>query len=126
MQRFTGILTRVFGVFWLLFGLNGLFHFFPIPAPPPEAAYFVEALTRCGYAWPMIYGTEVVAGLMLLLGGWKPLALLLLAPVTGNIVLYDAALNPAGLGMGMAIALIHAFLLWRSRAAYGPLLQCQC
>lgn len=126
MQRTTGILSRIFGLFWFIFGLNGLFHFFPIPAPPQDSAYFMEAMQRSGYALPMIYGMEVVGGVMLLLGGWKPLALLLLAPITANIVLYDLMLNPSGLGIGLVVAALHAFLLWRSRAAFQPLLQCQC
>lgn len=119
------ILGRVFGLFWFVFGLNGLFHFFPIPAPPQDSAYFMEALAHSGYALPMIYGLEVIGGLLLLLGGWQALALLMLAPVTANILLYDAMLNPDGLGIGIVIAVLHAFLLWRSRAAYMPLLQCQ-
>jgi uncharacterized membrane protein YphA (DoxX/SURF4 family) len=126
MRTFTGILSRIFGLFWLVFGLNSLFHFFPIPAPPQDSAYFMEAMARSGYALPMIYGTEVVAGLMLLLGGWKPLALLLVAPITANILAYDMMLNPSGLAIGIVVAVIHAFLLWRSRAAYAPLFECQC
>lgn len=126
MRTSTFILSRIFGLFWLIFGLNGLFHFFPIPAPPQDSAYFMEALARSGYALPLIYGLEVVGGLMLLLGGWTTLALLLLAPVTANILLYDLALNPGGLTIGIAIAALHAFLLWRSRAAFMPLLRCQC
>lgn len=125
MRILTTILGRVFGLFWLVFGLNGLFHFFPIPAPPQESAYFMEALARTGYALPLIYGLEVVGGLLLLLGGWQALALLLLAPVTANIILYDMVLNPAGLAIGIAVAAIHIFLLWRCRAAYTPLLQYQ-
>lgn len=109
-----------------MFGLNGLFQFFPIPAPPQESAYFMEAMARSGYALLMIYGTEVVGGLMLILGGWKPLALLLLAPITANILAYDVMLNPSGLAIGIVVAGIHAFLLWRSRAAYVPLFECQC
>lgn len=126
MRGATSWLSRIFGLFWLVFGLNGLFHFFPVPAPAQASAYFMEALARSGYALPMIYGTEVAAGLMLLLGGWTPLALLILAPVTANILLYDVLLNPAGLGVGIAVAVFHAFLLWRNRAVYEPLLQCQC
>lgn len=125
MRLATLILSRVFGLFWLVFGLNGLFHFFPVPAPAPEQAYFMEALARSGYALAMVYGCEVIGGLMLVLGGWRPLALLVLAPITANIVLYDLFLNPSGLGIGIAVAVIHGFLLWRSRAAYLPLLQCQ-
>lgn len=122
MCRVLSLLTRVFGLFWLIFGANGLFHFFPIPAPPESTAYFMEALTRAGYVMPLVYGLEVVAGLMLLLGALVPLALLLLAPVTANIVLYDAMLNRGGLTIGIIIAVIHAVLLWRNRAAYRPLL----
>ena len=84
------------------------------------------ALARSGYGLPMIYGTEVIAGLMLLIGGWKPLALLVLAPITANILAYDAMLNPSGIAIGIVIAAIHGFLLWRSRTAYRPLLECQC
>lgn len=126
MGKFTGVLSRMFGLFWFIFGLNGLFHFFPIPAPPPASAYFMQALQQSGYALPLLYGSEVIGGLMLLLGGWKPLALLVLAPLTANILLYDLVLNRGGLAMGIVVAAIHAFLLWRSRASYQPLLQCQC
>jgi len=122
MATFVNILIRVFGLFWLVFGLNGLFHFFPIPAPAAESAYFMEALEHSGYALPMLYGTEVIGGLLLILNGWVPLALLLLAPITANIVLYDLVLNPKGLTIGIVIAAIHAFLLWRKSAAYMPLL----
>ena len=122
MARAFAVVARVFGLFWLIFGANGLFHFFPIPAPPEQSAYFMEALTRAGYVMPLVYGLEIVAGLMLLLDAMTPLALLLLAPVTANIVLYDAVLNPKGMTIGIVIAVIHAGLLWRNRTAYAPLL----
>lgn len=118
MTKLGNILSIVFGVFWLIFGFNGLFHFFPIPAPPAETAYFMEALQRSGYALPMIYGTEVIGGLLLVLSLWQPIALLLLAPITANIVLYDLVLNPKGLAIGIVVAVIHAFLLWRKRMTY--------
>lgn len=122
MQKLTSFLTLIFGLFWLIFGANGLFHFFPIPAPPEDAAYFMEALSRAGYVWPLVYSLQVICGVLFLLRAWVPLALLLLAPITANIVLYDLVLNPKGLTIGIVIAVLHTVLLWRNRAAYTPLL----
>jgi len=126
MHLALSILGRFFGLFWLIFGANGLFHFFPIPAPAPESAYFMEALAKAGYVMPLVYGLEVTAGFMLLLGAFVPLALVLLTPVVLNILLYDLVLNPSGLGIGIGIAVIHALLLWKHRASYRPMLSCQC
>jgi len=125
-MRLLSLLARVFGLFWLVFGANGLFHFFPVPAPSADAAYYMEALTKTGYMLPLLYGIELTAGLMLVLGAFVPLALLLLAPITLQIVLYDLVLNPSGLVIGIAVALIHALLLWKHRAAYRPMLACGC
>lgn len=122
MRLFTSILTVFFGLFWLIFGLNGLFHLFPIPAPPVASAYFMEALDRAAYVMPLVYSVQVLVGLMLLLRAWVPLALLMLAPITANILLYDLMLNPKSLAIGIIIAAIHALLLWRNRTAYAPLL----
>lgn len=116
------VLTRVFGLFWLVFGMNGLFHFFPVPAPAAESAYFMEALERATYVMPLVYGLQVCVGLLLLLQCCVPLALLLAAPIVGNIVLYDLFLNPSGLAIGIVIAVIEVLLLWRNRAAFMPLL----
>lgn len=125
-MRLLSILARVFGLFWLLFGANGLFHFFPIPAPPAASAYYMEAMDKTGYMLPLLYGTELVAGLMLVLGAFVPLALALLAPISLQIVLYDWLLNPPGLGLGIVIAIVHALLLWKHRAVYRPMLSCGC
>lgn len=126
MKTALSVLGRIFGLFWLIFGMNGLFHFFPIPAPPAESAYFMAALEKVGYVMPLVYGLEAVAGFMLLIGAFVPLALLLLAPVTFNIVMYDVVMNPGGLAIGIVIAGIHALLLWKHRAIYRPMLSCQC
>lgn len=122
MRILTSILTFIFGLFWLIFGVNGLFHLFPIPTPPTDSAYFMEALDRTAYIMPLVYSLQVIAGVLFLLRAWVPLALLMLVPVTANIVLYDLMLNPKGLVVGIMIAALHAVLLWRNRSAYAPLL----
>lgn len=111
MKKLLIILTHLFGAFWLVFGLNGFLHFFPLPEPSGMTAEFMQALHNAGYVMPIIYGTQIVAGTLLLLRRYVPLALLILGPVVLNILLYDLFLNLSGLGTGIVITAIYAALL---------------
>jgi hypothetical protein len=109
------------GLIFTVFGLNGFLHFLPQPPTSGPAADFAMALAATGYMFPLIKGTEVVAGMLLLANRWVPLALTVLAPVVVNIVAFHVFLAPAGLGLPLVIVALGAFLAWSERAAYAPL-----
>lgn len=119
---FTG-LTAVLGLFWLIFGLNNFLHFFPIPEPSAAGAAFMTALNNTGYAMPIVYAMQIVAGIMLLARRFVPMALLMLAPIVANILLYDIFLNPSGLLIGGVITALYVALLFERREKFYPLLQ---
>ena len=48
------------------------------------------ALMDTGYLWPLIKVTEIVCGVLLILGMFVPLALVVLAPVVLNILLFHS------------------------------------
>jgi hypothetical protein len=73
--------------------------------------------------FPLIKGTEVVAGLMLLSGRFVPLALTILAPVVLNIVAFHLFLAPAGLAVPMVIVGLGIYLAYTERAVFAPLLR---
>lgn len=123
MNKAFTVLTVIYGLFWLIFGLNGFVHFFPIPEPAGEAGELMTALTRSGYIIPLVYGSEIAGGILLLSLRFVPLGLLILAPVVFNILLYDLFLNPKGLFIGIILTAIHALLLWRVRPAFYPILK---
>lgn len=113
------------GTLFLVFGLNGFFHFIPQPAepPPPEALAFAGALFQTGYMFPLVKGTEVFAAVLLLSGRYVPFALTLLAPIVVNIVAFHLFLAP---GFGpLAIAFttlgLGLYLAWTERAVFKPL-----
>src|SRR5438046_2152993 len=87
----------ILGAAFFVFGLNGFLHFLPNPPAPPAAAGFAGALAATGYMFPLLKGTEVLAGFLLVSGLFVPLALALLAPVLVNILAFHAFLAPAGL-----------------------------
>ncbi len=118
-------LVRVlFGLAFAVFGLDGFLHFMPQPtSPPPEGAMaFGIALLKSGYMFPLIKGTELAAGLLLLTRRFAPLGLVLLAPVLVNIVAFHLFLAPEGLGIALVLVAVELGLAWAYRAAFRPLL----
>jgi hypothetical protein len=113
------------GLVFFAFGLDGFLHFVPQPDPstmPPGSVALAGALMASGYMFPLIKGTEVVVGALLLANRFVPLALVLLAPVMVNIVLFHAFLAPAGIGLTIVLVALQLFLAWTHRSAYRPLL----
>ena len=108
------------GLVFFVFGLNGFLNFIPPPATPlPDRAMaFLVAMIGTGYLIPLVAGTEVLAGALLLTNRFVPLALILLAPVIVNIVAFHAFLEPSGLVIGLVILALESFLLWSHRHAY--------
>ncbi len=89
----------VLGLIFFVFGLNGFFHFIPMPPMPGEAGKFLGALAGTGYFFPFLKVCEIVAGGLLLLGAFVPFALMLLSPIVANILLFHLFLAPAGLAV---------------------------
>jgi hypothetical protein len=95
------------GLMFTVFGLNGFLHFIPQPPPAsPLAQQYGTVLAVSGY-FTAVFAIQLVAGLLLLANRYVPLALVLLAPVLVNILLFHALMDPAGIGPG-----IFATILW--------------
>lgn len=117
--------TRVlFGLVFFVCGLDGFLHFLPQPTtPPPEGALALAvALAQSEYMFPLIKGTELVGGALLLSNSFVPLALVLLAPVVVNIVAFHVFLAPSGALIALLLLAAEIGLAWAYRAAYRPLL----
>jgi uncharacterized membrane protein YphA (DoxX/SURF4 family) len=108
------------GLGFFVFGLNGFLNFIPPPATPmPERAMaFFSGLMSAGYMIPLIGGTQVVVGALLLANRFVPLALLLIAPVIVNIVAFHVFLEPSGTVIALVVFALEIFLLWQHRSAF--------
>ncbi|HEY3404486.1 MAG TPA: hypothetical protein VGK59_13950 [Ohtaekwangia sp.] len=112
----------VLGLIYLVFGLNFFLQFLPMPASSGSVAdAFVGGLFQSGYFFPMLKGIEVVLGVFLLVGLFVPLALVILMPISLNILLFHAFLTPGNTAMGIVILLVHLYLAWAYRDYYKPL-----
>lgn len=100
------------GLIYFVFGLNGFLNFIPLPPGIPEAAMnFSAAMMATGYFIPLLKGTEVIGGLMLLTGFAAPLGLVVLAPITLQIFLYHWFLTPGATNQIMPVAMVVMHLV---------------
>ena len=83
------------GLLFLVFGLNGFLHFIPMPLPPGMAGQYLGILFVSHYL-TVIFLVEVVGAVLLLANRFVPLALILLAPVLVNILLFHPSWHSRG------------------------------
>jgi len=123
-MKFAVIGARVLlGLIFVVFGLNGFFNFIPTPEMNEASGSFMGALVATGYLITLVKLVEVVAGLMILTGRFLPLGLILLAPVSVNILLLHVFLDQGGLPMAIFIIVAQLFLAWAYRDSFSGVLQ---
>ncbi|HEV2576040.1 MAG TPA: DoxX family protein [Acidobacteriaceae bacterium] len=107
------------GLIFLIFGLNGLLHFYNPPLPTGDALTWFGIMAT--HHWMnFVAVVQLVGAILLLVGRFVPLGLTLLAPVIVNILLYHALLWPHGYALGILALILELFLLavyWRSFAS---------
>lgn len=132
MNTFHTILRIGLGILLLLFGFNKFFWFlkdFDFTGYP-EAEYLFEALRYSwsepsgkGYIMNLVGLTEVVSGLLLVLHKWTPFALIILVPISINLVAFHLFVNLPNIGPALLVALVNGYLIYRNWSAFKPLFQ---
>ena len=123
MKILTTIVRIFLGLAFVIFGANAFLRFIPMPPPPPNlAGDFLKVFFASGYVY-FIGGFQFVAGLLLFIGRFVPLALTILAGMVINILIFHILMAPEGFGPAIVVTVLELFLLWRYRAAFAPLLR---
>jgi len=110
------------GVIFLVMGLNGFLNFIPLPPPVGIAGQFMGALYVSHYLW-VIFAFQVIAGALLLVNRYVPLAVAMLAPVIVNILTFHVLMAPSGLPLAVFVALLWAVIFIDVRPAFSGLFQ---
>lgn len=110
------------GLVFFASGLFGIIHpSSPPPSMPADAAAFLTVLTTHHYM-TFVALLMVIAGLLLLVGRFVPLALTFLGPILVNILLFHFLLDPTHLipgGIpGFVCTLLELFLIWAYRLSF--------
>lgn len=120
MKKASLISRILLGLTFTIFGLNGFLHFITIPHPEGVAGQFMGALVVSHFLIP-VFALQVTAGVLLLANRFVPLALVILAPIIVNIVLYHILMAPHGLGLALVTTALWVMAFHRERAAFAGL-----
>jgi uncharacterized membrane protein YphA (DoxX/SURF4 family) len=114
-MKIASLIARyLLGLIFLVFGLNGFFHFLPMPGPTGLAAQFFAPLFASGY-WVVIFGAQLLGGLLLLVNRFVPLALALLGCVIANIFFFHVFIAPAGLPLAILVVALWIIVALRNK-----------
>lgn len=109
-MRIVALVCRIlFGIMFVVFGLNGFLHFIPMgEVPPPDSlpGKFLGSLMASGFMH-LVSALQVVGGVLVLLGITAPLGLVLLGPIVVVALLFHLLM--AG-GHGIAPAAMATVL----------------
>lgn len=121
-STFTRILRTILGLGLIFIGLGKLIHFDFMPSPTfsDDASLFMNSLNT-GYVLTVVGILEISIGLLLVFNKWVPFALILLAPITINVLLFHLFLDPPGLVLAIIIVFLNAILIYKHWKSYRPL-----
>src|ERR1700751_5945074 len=123
VMKIASVIARYLaGVIFLVMGLNGFLHFIPLPPPVGIAGQFMGALYASHYLW-VIFAFQVIAGVLLLVNRYVPLAVAVLAPVIVNILAFHALMAPSGLPLALFVAVLWAVIFIGGPPAFARLFQ---
>lgn len=124
MKQKLQLATRlIFGLAFLIFGLNGFLQFMQNPPVSEQAGALLGAFGATGYFFPLIKSIEVLVGLLLLSNFLVPFAIVLITPILVGITSIHLFLNPAGLPMMIILHTFHGFLVYSYRKNYQGLFE---
>ena len=120
-SKFTMIVRIALGLMLVVFGANKFLNFLPMEAPAGAAGEFMNSLGATGYIFPVVGILEVFIGAMLLLKKWVPFVIILLAPISINILLFHLFLAIPGAAIALLVAVFNGILIYKHWRLYKPL-----
>jgi uncharacterized membrane protein YphA (DoxX/SURF4 family) len=112
------------GLMFVAFGLNDFVPFIPNPPSIPQyAGTFFGTMVQSHFSW-FVFGVQLIAGILLLVNRYVPLALVMLAAVIANIIAFHVTMWPATLVPMPIVATVLWFIVaWHYRDKLNPLLR---
>ncbi len=122
MRVVTVVARILLGLTFTVFGANGFLFFFPAPPIPGLAGDFMHVTFVSHYLW-LISGVQLIAGLLLLIDRYAPLALIVLAAMLANIWTFHITLLHSGFPGPIVATILWIIVAGSERRAFAPLLR---
>jgi putative oxidoreductase len=121
MKIASTIARYLLGLIFLVFGLNGFLHFIPMPPPKGLAAQQFGGAIFTSHYWVVVFGLQVLGGVLLLINRYLVLALVVLGPVIVNIFFFHMLMAPEGIPLAVVVVVLWSILAVRYKQYLAPI-----
>ena len=113
-SKLSMILRVVLAIILLLFGVNKFAHFSFMEMPPMAegAMTYMKGLGVTKVMFPLLGVLEILIGILLITKKAVPFALILLAPLVVNMIIFHVTLAPGGIGPAAIVFVLNAVLMY--------------
>ena len=118
MKTLATIARYLLALVFLVFGLNGFLHFIPQPPPTSELAQQYFTVLSTSHYLMLVFGLQLIAGVLFLFRRTVPLALTISGPLIVNILLFHALMDPGGMVPGLVVTALWFVIFWQFREAF--------
>ncbi|MEN2467311.1 hypothetical protein [Ornithinibacillus sp. FSL M8-0202] len=122
MNVVTRVSEIVLGLIFLGAGLNGYFVLIGLEPFAPTSPAAMEFLGD-GYLLAMEKGVEIIAGILLLIRRFVPLAIVVLAGIIVNILAFHIFVDSELLFLAVLVVLLEGLLMWQYRHSFKGLIE---
>jgi uncharacterized membrane protein YphA (DoxX/SURF4 family) len=122
-MKIATIIIRV--LMGLMFAFASIAFFFKLMKEPEATGsvkIFTDGIAASIYLMPTVKVFELICAIAFLSGRFVPLATVVIFPITLNILLFHAFLQPSGLPIAVLLILGDLFLAYYYRHKYKPML----
>ena len=120
------ILRLIWGLHFLIFGINKLYIFSPIQGSNSFARQVIDSFYQTGYLMETVGLFQVITGLLIILNRYFPLAILVAFPISFNILLYTIFTSnfaPQSLLPALLVFFANVYFLYLNRNTFSPILK---
>jgi putative oxidoreductase len=122
-MKIAAVICRyLLGLVFLVFGLNGFFHFIPQPPPTGVALQFFIAVSTSHFM-AAVFAVQIIAAVLLLANRYVPLAITLLGAMLFNILVFHITMAPSGLPLALFVTLLWLVVAASVRSAFSGIFQ---
>jgi putative oxidoreductase len=112
------ILRTLLGALLLFGGLNHFFDFVATPIPTGEMKTIMDGFVATKYLLPLVKIIEILVGLAFLSGKFMRLAVIVLLPISVNILLINTIVAPEGIAIGLFVFVVNLLFIYDNKESY--------
>ncbi|MEN1785434.1 MAG: DoxX family protein [Bacteroidota bacterium] len=105
------IVSILFGLLFLISGLNKLFPYMPMPDFTESQMEMFGHFMAITWLFPLVAVVEIIGAILFVIPKWRALGALIVLPITVGIILHHITIEPSGLILTIVLFGINIWII---------------